>query len=51
MESDLGGLLREQDSGIGLGWRDDFLDKNTIKQWKQTLCHLRNQTKTERPKF
>ena len=22
---DLGGLLREQGSGIGLGWRDDFL--------------------------
>ena len=22
---DLGGLLREQGSGVGLGWRDDFL--------------------------
>jgi len=41
--NNLGGLLGEQDSGMGLGRRDDFLHQNPIQQWDQTLRHLRNE--------
>jgi len=37
--SNLGGLLREKNTGGGLGRRDDFLDEDAVEGWNQTLSH------------
>lgn len=36
----LGRCLREENAGSGFGRRKDFLNKNSVKGWNQTLCHL-----------
>jgi hypothetical protein len=39
VSTNLGGLLREKNTGGGLGRRDDFLDEDAVEGWNQTLSH------------